>query len=175
MAAKLTPRQAAFVNEYLVDLNAAAAARRAGYSERTARKIGQENLTKPDIAKAIEAAKAERSERTLITADRVLSEIAKLAFANLMDYFSLTADGVPYIDLTNLTPDQTAALTEITVDEYVIGGEDDGRSVRKIKIKMADKRANLELLAKHLGLFNDKPDGGDANDSLKAFVDALTA
>ena len=68
----LTPKQAAFVREYLVDLNAAAAARRAGYSEKTARKIGQENLTKPDIAAAIEAAQSERAERLQLTADDVL-------------------------------------------------------------------------------------------------------
>lgn len=75
----LTPKQAAFVREYLVDLNAAAAARRAGYSEKTARKIGQENLTKPDIAAAIAEAQQARAERVQITADDVLRGLHKEA------------------------------------------------------------------------------------------------
>src|SRR5271166_5161849 len=64
---KLTPKQARFVQEYLIDLNAAQAAIRAGYSAKTARVIGHENLTKPDIAAAIEKAKAKRAERTELT------------------------------------------------------------------------------------------------------------
>ena len=70
--AKLTPKQQRFVDEYLIDLNATQAAIRAGYSPKTARSVGQENLTKPDIQQAIEQAKAERSERTKITQDEVL-------------------------------------------------------------------------------------------------------
>lgn len=69
---KLTPKQAAFVEEYLIDLNATAAARRAGYSEKTASFIGHENLRKPNIAAAIASAQAKRSERLNITADEVL-------------------------------------------------------------------------------------------------------
>jgi phage terminase small subunit len=61
--------QRLFVAEYLIDHNAAAAARRAGYSERTARKIGQENLTKPDIRAAIEKATEERLARLGVRAD----------------------------------------------------------------------------------------------------------
>lgn len=74
----LTPKQAAFVREYLVDLNATKAAERAGYSVDTARSIGHENLTKPDIADAIERATKERAERTQITADYVLNGIKGL-------------------------------------------------------------------------------------------------
>lgn len=76
---KLTPRQAAFIREYLIDLNATQAAIRAGYSERTARKIGHENLTKPDIAAAIAQAQAERAERVQIDADEVLAHLTAIA------------------------------------------------------------------------------------------------
>ena len=65
---KLTPKQVRFVQEYLIDPNAAQAAIRAGYSAKTARVIGHENLTKPDIAAAIEKAMAERAERTRLSA-----------------------------------------------------------------------------------------------------------
>ena len=70
----LTPKQQRFVDEYLIDLNATQAAIRAGYSEDTAGSIGHENLNKPEIAQAIVAAKAERSERTKINADWVLTQ-----------------------------------------------------------------------------------------------------
>lgn len=70
--AKLTPKQQRFVDEYLIDLNATQAAIRAGYSPKTARQIGEQNLSKLDIQQAIEQAKAERSERTKITQDEVL-------------------------------------------------------------------------------------------------------
>ncbi len=70
----MTPLQTAFVSEYLIDLNATKAAIRAGYSPDTARQIGSENLSKPDIADAIAAAKAERSHKTGIDAAWVLSE-----------------------------------------------------------------------------------------------------
>lgn len=69
---KLTAKQEAFCNEYLIDLNATQAAIRAGYSERTAKDIACENLAKPYLAEYIAKLKAERSERTLINADWVL-------------------------------------------------------------------------------------------------------
>src|SRR5271166_5586839 len=79
---KLTPKQARFVQEYLIDLNAAQAAIRAGYSAKTARVIGHENLTKPDIAAAIEKAKAKRAERTELTSDmRSTSPMSKLPYS----------------------------------------------------------------------------------------------
>jgi phage terminase small subunit len=68
----LRPKQQRFVEEYLIDLNATQAAIRAGYSPRTAGSIGDENLKKPEIAKAIEAALASRSARTAVTADDVV-------------------------------------------------------------------------------------------------------
>ncbi|KGS94937.1 terminase small subunit [Burkholderia pseudomallei MSHR7498] len=72
---KLTAKQQRFVDEYLVDLNASAAARRAGYSEKTARVIADENLTKPDIQAAIASAMKARSARTQIDQDRIVREL----------------------------------------------------------------------------------------------------
>lgn len=78
----LTAKQQRFVEEYLVDLNATQAAIRAGYSERTARAMGAENLTKPDIAAAISAGQKNRAERVEIEADRVLQEVYAIAMAD---------------------------------------------------------------------------------------------
>lgn len=71
-AKKLTPKQARFVEEYLIDLNATQAEIRAGYSKKTAQQMGAENLTKPVVAEAIKNAQAKRSERTLVTQDDVI-------------------------------------------------------------------------------------------------------
>ena len=75
----LTPKQARFVEEYLVDLNATQAAIRAGYSEKTAYSVGHENLKKPEFATAIQDAKEARSESTGITADEVIRGLKKEA------------------------------------------------------------------------------------------------
>lgn len=86
---KLTAKQQRFVEEYLIDLNATQAAIRAGYSKKTARQIGEQNLSKLDIAAAIDSAKQERSDRTEITQDMVLRKWWEIANANpndLMQY-----------------------------------------------------------------------------------------
>ncbi|KQQ39055.1 hypothetical protein ASF58_23225 [Methylobacterium sp. Leaf125] len=81
----LNDRQALFVEEYLVDMNGAAAARRAGYSEATARSIAHELLTKPDIVDAIAVANAKRLARVHLSADQVLEELATIARADVND------------------------------------------------------------------------------------------
>ncbi len=78
----LTKKQKRFVEEYLIDLNATQAAIRAGYSPQTAYSIGDENLKKPEIKNAIDKALAERSRRTGVNADRIIEELAKIAFLN---------------------------------------------------------------------------------------------
>jgi phage terminase small subunit len=79
----LTPKQQTFVDEYLVDLNATQAAIRAGYSKKTARSQGERMLTNVDVAAAIQKGFQKRSERTQITAEKVLLELAVIAFADL--------------------------------------------------------------------------------------------
>lgn len=88
----MTPKQVAFVREYLVDMNATQAAIRAGYSARTAEKIGSENLRKPEVSAAIAEAQRERSERTAITADRVLAEAWAVLTADPRELVELHVD-----------------------------------------------------------------------------------
>ena len=83
MAKKLTEKQKRFVEEYLIDLNATQAAIRAGYSPKTANEQGTQNLAKLSIQDAVAKAMAERSRRTGINQDRVLQELAKLAFVKI--------------------------------------------------------------------------------------------
>lgn len=174
--AKLTPKQQRFVDEYLIDLNATQAAIRAGYSEKTARSIGEENLTKPDIQKAIQEARARLSIRTEITQDAVLKELAKLGFANMMDYMSIDKNGDPFVDFSALTRDQAAAISEVVIEEYKEGGGDDAREVKRVKFKLMDKRAALVDIGKHLGMFVErKLLGNDPDNPLTATKDMIEA
>lgn len=147
----LNQRQAAFVREYLVDLNATAAAIRAGYSEKTARAIGCENLTKPDIQAAIQEEMAKRAQRTEITADKVLKEFAKLAFFDPRNLFD--DKGNPK-DITELDDDTAAALAGLDVVQEV--DPDSGITSYTKRYKLASKQAALDSLGRHLGMFLDR-------------------
>jgi phage terminase small subunit len=118
--------------------------------------IGHEILTKPDIAAAIEKAKAERAERTRLTGDMVVDELRKIGFANMADYMKSTPQGDPYLDFSSLTRDQTAALSEVTVEDFLDHRGDEARSVRRVKFKLHDKQAALGSLGRHLGIFDQK-------------------
>lgn len=163
--AGLTPKQERFCEEYLVDLNASAAARRAGYSKDTAASIGGENLQKPEIAARITELRKERSERVQVDADRVLRELCLLGFSNMMDYVTPQDDGSMVMDFSSITRDKAAAIQEFVVDEYKEGRGKDARDVKKTKFKLADKKGALVEIGRHLGMFDDKlrmlgPDGG---------------
>lgn len=166
----MTKKQKLFIEEYLIDLNATQAAIRAGYSPQTAYSIGQENLNKPEIKNALEKAMAERSRRTGINADRVLTELAKMAFVNPKDVINMKDGSV----LNDAVPDDLACIQSVKIKTSY---SDTGETIEK-EVKLYDKKACLELLGKHLGLFTDKikiegsavvqilddiPPGGDAN------------
>ena len=141
----MTKKQKRFVEEYLIDLNATQAAIRAGYSPDTAHQMGSENLKKPVIKAAIDKEMAERSRRTGVNADRVIIELAKIAFVNAMDVIDQKTATVR----EDASADDTAAIQSVKVKSF---GEDG----LEREIKMADKLKALELLGKHLGMFQDK-------------------
>lgn len=91
-----------------------------------------------------------------------------MGFSNMMDYVKVTSDGDGYVDLSELSREQAAAITEVTVDDYWEGRRDDAREIKRIRVKLADKKGPLELLGKHLKLFTEKyehagPGGGPIN------------
>lgn len=148
--AKLTEKQQRFVDEYLIDLNATQAAIRAGYSVKTAREQASQNLTKLNIQQAISEKMAERSKRTGVNQDRIVLELAKIAFVN-------AADVIDSDDATikaGATADDTAAIQSVKVK--VIPTKE-GEGVER-EIRLNDKLKALELLGKHLGMWNDKLD-----------------
>ena len=152
-AKQLTAKQERFCEEYLVDLNATQAAIRAGYSADSAKSIGHENLTKPDLQERVAEMMAERSRRCNFTSDDLFNELVKVGTANMLDFITVQSDGSSYVDLSNLTRDQAAALSEVSMD--VVQGARDGempREVRKVKIKLHSKLQALVELGKHLGV-----------------------
>ena len=156
LSTELTPKQARFVEEYLVDLNATQAAIRAGYSQKAAEQIGFENLRKPEISAALEQARAKLSAELGLTLDDIAREMRKLAYSNSMDYMRILPNGEPAIDFSRLRREQAAALTEVTVEDFVDGRGEDAREVRRVRYKAEGKRQALMDLAKLLGHVKDK-------------------
>lgn len=165
--AKLTPKQQRFIEEYLIDLNATRAAIAAGYSEKTANQQGPRLLVNVGIAAAIAEAQEERSERTEITQDMVLRELAVLGFSDMGDYIRITDDGSAFFDWSALPDGGTKAISEITQETYVEKGgtkDDPADRVKKTKFKLYDKRAALVDIGRHLGMFKDRLELGVSGD-----------
>lgn len=144
----LTPKQQRFVEEYLVDLNAAGAARRAGYGLKAAMRMGSENLAKPAIAAAIEVRQKVLREKAEITADMVIRELAKIAFGDQRRLMSWGPGGVKLRASADLSDEEAAAVAEVSETTTLNGGS--------LKIKAHDKVGALKLLGEHLGLFKQK-------------------
>jgi phage terminase small subunit len=146
----LTPKQARFVEEYIVDLNGRQAAIRAAYSPKTAEVQASRLLRNAKVQQALKTAMRAQSRRTEITADSVVAEYAKVAFANVRDF--LPKEGET-IDLSRLDQDRTAAVEELSIDEVV---DSAGVLHRRTRLKLHDKQAALTNLARHLGMFTDR-------------------
>lgn len=156
----LTAKQRRFVDEYIKDLNASQAAIRAGYSAISARNISSGLMTKANIQSAIAERMGKRSERTAITADRVLQELARLAFLDVRKAFTPEGALKPIHELDD---DTAAAVAGMDIAEFSNG--DDQTGVVK-KIKLSDKKGALELLMRHLGM-NTSPAQIDLDAELK--------
>lgn len=140
----MTEKQKMFADEYLVDLNATQAAIRAGYSPKSAKEQGAKLLTKTNIRAYVDGEIAKRSRRTGINQDRVVRELARLAFVNATD----VVDAASARLLEGASRDDTAAIASVKVKS--------GEDFTEREIKMADKLKALELLGRHLGMFQDK-------------------
>jgi len=145
-ARPLTAKQTRFVQEYLVDYNGTQAAIRAGYPAVSARAMASENLTKPDIAAAVQEALAALQARCDITAERVLLELARVAYADVRTLFD--AEG-----RLRAPKDYDVGLASAVVGIEVATRTIDEGEVEYIhKIKLAPKVEALKTLAQHLGL-----------------------
>ena len=169
----LNDKQQRFVEEYLIDLNATQAAIRAGYSEKSAGQMAHEMLKKHEIQEALSEAMKAREERTQITQDRVLAELAKIGFSDIRKVVKWgntelrsTEDesgelveayhGLRLVDSDEIDDSTAAAISEIS----------EGRE--GLKVKFHDKRASLVDIGRHLGMFKDKLQlSGDAENPVQ--------
>lgn len=144
----MTPKQRIFAREYLIDLNATQAAIRAGYKKSYARRACFVLLRKPAVAASVKKGMAARARRLDIEADRVMREYAKLAFADMSKLAVWGKEGLVLRESTEISEDDAAAIVELS---------------RAGKIKLHDKRAALDALARHLGVFTrqNAPSGRD--------------
>ena len=140
----LTPRQARFVAEYLVDLNATQAAIPAGYSQKTANRIASHLLTKVDIRNAVARGATRKLAKADVKADHVLAQIRDIAFGDVRTLFERDGTLKPLHELS----DDAAAL--------IASFEVDGSSTKKVRIM--DRLRALELLAKNFGLLTEHLD-----------------
>lgn len=156
--ARLTPRQERFVAEYLTDLNATKAAIRAGYSKRSAYSQGHDLLKKPEVQEAISKATAKRATKLELTAERVLLEATRLAFADPAQAF--TPEGA-LLPLPEIPEELRRAVSGLDVEALFEGRGESREQVGTLrKIRFWSKPDALELLAKHLKLLTEKVEHG---------------
>jgi len=154
----LSAKQQLFILEYLVDKNATQAAARAGYSKRTARQAGADNLSKPYIKTAIDAAIEAQKARITFTADQVLEELALIGFANMADFVIIDEGGaIKALPLDGLVEGKSRIIKKVK-EKRVIKSTPEGDQILDgtYEFELCDKVKSLELLARHLGLLHDK-------------------
>ena len=159
----LTPKQQAFVREYLVDLNASAAYRRAGYTSGNPNVNAPRLLARAGIQAEISKHMAARSEKVELTAEQVLREIKTAAF---LDPLQLFAEDGTLLPLSRMPEAARRAIAGLEVEELYDGRGEDRRMIGYLKkIKLVSKEGTLTLAGRHLGMFVDKkelsgPNGG---------------
>jgi phage terminase small subunit len=146
----LTPRQSRFVAEYLIDSNGSQAFVRAGYSKTHSRRSVWRLMRIPAVRAAIEAGQQELAASLKVSAERVVAEYIRVAFASVADYLDIAEDGTVRLDLANAPPEKLAAIADVRDEER--DSPKRGRS-RVLRLKLASKLHALDSLSRHLGLF----------------------
>lgn len=161
----LTVQQRLFVQEYVARNNGRQAAIAAGYSVRSAYSTAGHLLGYPNVKQAIADERLALANRARFSQDQIAQELGRLGFSNILDYMRIGADGQPYLDFSEMSREQAAAVQELVVDEYQDGRGEDARGVKRVKFKLYDKKGALVDLAKLLGYWKERgelsgPDGG---------------
>lgn len=145
----LTTKQAAFVREYLIDLNATQAAIRAGYSAKTAGRVAGQVMQKPAVQQALRKAMNERSKKTEFSANDVLKELKNIVKFNVKAIYN--PDG-SLKNITDLEDDVSAAISSVKTRHEMDGD----KPVVVTEIKTHDKNKAVDMAMRHFSLFNDK-------------------
>ena len=160
----MTKKQKIFADEYLIDLNATRAYKVAYPSvkkDETAAQAGSRMLRNVKVADYIQKRMQDRQKRTEITQDRVLEELAAIAFAMATDFAEIKDDRVIIKDTAGLTEQQIKAIAGIKEGKF------------GIELKLNDKEKALELLGRHLGMFKDRVEVSGLEEEKKKLGDIL--
>lgn len=178
-ADKLTAKEAAFCQEYLVDLNGTHAAIRAGYSKRTADVTAAKVLRRERVQKRLRGLMDKRNERLEVTQDRVVQELAVIAFASKADIMSIDDAGNVYVDPEKLLGPAGKAVNGFVQDMIVSKDGDETVAIRRTRVTMHQKNQALRLLAEHLGMIGRAaaidPAGSEAHSDGVPLADRLKA
>lgn len=168
---KLTNKQKLFVEEYLQSWNAADAARKAGYSQKTARMMGYENLTKPYIREYIE----DRLSESAMSANEVLKRLSDMGRASLSPFIEITSDGFVYFDFSH--PDSKNYIHLIKkikskrVRKLVGNGEDAELWENEwVEVELYDAKDALVQLGRHHKLFTDNVDMTSQGEKIQSII-----
>lgn len=147
------PKHEIFAQELAKGTPACTAYVKAGYAkaDSNASRLSGNDKVKARVAELLEIG----AQQAGITIQWVIEEMRKIAGANMQDYMKSTEAGDPYLDFSQITRDQAAALAEVTVEDFK-DGRSDSREVRRVKFKLHDKLSALEKLGKHLGMFKEQ-------------------
>ena len=168
----LTPKQEAFAQAYVETSNASEAYRRAYNAENTKDTVvhvkAAELMRNGKVTVRIAELQQAIAKRHEISIDRIVKELSLIGFSNMSDFIKVQPDGSAYVDLSGLTRDKAAAISEVTSEVYMEGSGEEARAVKRTKFKLSDKRAALVDLGKHLGMFIERkeltgPNGGPIN------------
>jgi len=160
---KLAPKQQRFCQEYIKDFNGSRAAIEVGWAKKSARITASKLLTNPNVQDYIAELQSKRAERTEVTVDKVVTELAKLAFSNMGDFVDVQDKKVSMTDFSDLTRDQLACVAEVSETVSKIGVT--------VRFKLHDKTKNLELLGRHLAMFTDKREHSGSKELLELLRD----
>ncbi len=139
-----------FVDEYVITSVASEAVTTAGYKTRNPRQKGWELMRTPLVKAAIAQKMQERMDRTQITQDRVLNELAILSFSSLDDYDIDPVTGS--VSVVAGAPEY--AVRAVSSTKCTVTDDEDGTEIRRTEIKLWDKLSALRLMAKHLGMLD---------------------
>ncbi len=160
----MNARQKAFVREYAKDFNAAAAAVRAGYSAKGSNVTGSQLLANPNIAAAVRECLDRGAKRAELSVDMVLSELKRIAFTHMGKLATWGGASVTLKESSSLSEEDMATVSEVQETTSKEGGS--------LKVKQYDKVKALELLGRHLGMWNDKLELVDEDRPLQDLSDA---
>jgi len=140
---ELSARQRLFVESYLADGDATAAALKAGYCRTQAAKEGRRLRRLPQVEKALAAGLRAKALRERVNESQVRQELARIAFADISEFLSWDDEGVHLRPMDELTADQTACVAEIV--------EGAGKTGKTLRVKLHGKLAALAALSRLFG------------------------